>query len=257
MEIIIIALAAAFASLLTFFSGFGLGTLLMPVFALFFPVELAIAMTGVVHLANNLFKWGLVHKHINWKVALRFGLPAMAAAFFGAKLLLNLEQLAPWHHWQWGEKTFYITPLKCIIGVLLLIFALLELSPRFARWQVSENKMVAGGLLSGFFGGLSGHQGALRSAFLIKAGLSKEAFIATGVIIACMIDISRLSVYASRFGGLDADRHGGLMAVAIAAAFVGAVAGSRMLKKVTMKQVQWLVSVLLVTVALGLILGII
>lgn len=39
-----------------------------------------------------------------------------------------------------------------------------------------------GGLLSGFFGGLSGNQGALRSAFLLKAGLSKEAFIATGTV---------------------------------------------------------------------------
>ena len=44
--------------------------------------------------------------------------------------------------------------------------------------------LAAGGLLSGFLGGLSGHQGALRSAFLIKCGLSKEVFIASGVVIA-------------------------------------------------------------------------
>ena len=56
MEIILICLAAFLASLLTFFSGFGLGTILMPVFALFFPLEMAIALTGVVHLLNNLFK---------------------------------------------------------------------------------------------------------------------------------------------------------------------------------------------------------
>jgi len=35
MEFIIVALFALFASLLTFFSGFGLGTILTPVFALF------------------------------------------------------------------------------------------------------------------------------------------------------------------------------------------------------------------------------
>ncbi len=38
--------------------------------------------------------------------------------------------------------------------------------------------------MTGFFGGLSGMQGAMRSAFLAKSGLGKEAFIATGAVIA-------------------------------------------------------------------------
>ncbi|MFW6290263.1 MAG: hypothetical protein ACOC0R_04780 [Mariniphaga sp.] len=54
-ELIIISIAAFFTAVLTFFSGFGLGTILMPVFALFFPVDIAIALTGVVHFTNNLF----------------------------------------------------------------------------------------------------------------------------------------------------------------------------------------------------------
>ncbi len=53
--IIIICIVAFLTSILTFFSGFGLGTILMPVFALFFPVEVAIALTSVVHFSNNLF----------------------------------------------------------------------------------------------------------------------------------------------------------------------------------------------------------
>ena len=48
MELILIGLAALFTSALTLFSGFGLGTILMPVFALFFPLPLAIAATAVV-----------------------------------------------------------------------------------------------------------------------------------------------------------------------------------------------------------------
>ena len=55
MEIILISLAAFLTAILTFFSGFGLGTILMPVFAIFFPIDIAIALTGVVHFANNLF----------------------------------------------------------------------------------------------------------------------------------------------------------------------------------------------------------
>lgn len=84
MEIIIISLAAFITAILTFFSGFGLGTILTPVFMLFFPVDLAIALTGVVHFFNNLFKIMLVGKHANKKVLFRFGIPAIIAAFAGA-----------------------------------------------------------------------------------------------------------------------------------------------------------------------------
>ena len=41
----------------------------MPVFALFFPVPLAIAATAVVHLANNVFKLCLMARAVDWRVA--------------------------------------------------------------------------------------------------------------------------------------------------------------------------------------------
>ena len=44
---------ALLASGLTFFSGFGLGTLLLPAFALFVPVDRAIAVTAIVHFLNG------------------------------------------------------------------------------------------------------------------------------------------------------------------------------------------------------------
>ena len=74
----LICIAAFLASTLTFFSGFGLGTLLTPVFALFFPIQTAIAATAIVHLASNLFKVGLVGRDADWTVVARFGLPAAA-----------------------------------------------------------------------------------------------------------------------------------------------------------------------------------
>ena len=61
---------------LTLFSGFGLGTLLLPVFAFFFPLEVALAATAVIHMANNLFKVGLLSRQGDWEVVRRFGLPA-------------------------------------------------------------------------------------------------------------------------------------------------------------------------------------
>jgi hypothetical protein len=37
--------------------------------------------------------------------------------------------------------------------------------------QFGKEKLLIGGLLSGFIGDLSGLQGAIRSAFLMKSGL--------------------------------------------------------------------------------------
>ena len=63
VQYIVICAVALAVSGLTLFSGFGLGTLLMPVFAIFFPIEVAIAATAVVHLANNIFKLALLSRH--------------------------------------------------------------------------------------------------------------------------------------------------------------------------------------------------
>ena len=81
MEIIIISAAALIVAILTFFSGFGLGTILTPVFMIFFPTDLAIALTGVVHFFNNIFKLFLVGKNADKSVLLRFGIPAVIEGY--------------------------------------------------------------------------------------------------------------------------------------------------------------------------------
>jgi uncharacterized protein len=252
VEVIIICLVAFFTAVLTFFSGFGLGTILMPVFALFFPVDIAIALTGVVHFTNNLFKMALVGMKADKAVLLRFGIPAILASFAGAWLLLRLSDLPHLHQYELWGREFVITPLKLIIAVLLMIFSLLEVMPHNRQLMFGKNKLIIGGALSGFFGGLAGIQGALRSAFLIKSGLSKEAYIATGVIIASLVDFTRLSVYASRFAASGLSENAALLAGATLAAMAGAFAGKLLLPKITLRLVQVLVAVMLVMISVAL-----
>ncbi len=256
MNYFIICLVALIGSGLTLFSGFGLGTLLTPVFAFFFPLELAIAMTAIVHFANNLFKLGLVGKHADWAIVWRFGGPSVLAAFLGAFLLKQMSNLNVLASWQIGEKVFEITLLKIIIGILFIFFALWEILPSLSRLTFDKKHLVTGGLLSGFFGGLSGMQGALRSAFLTKVGLSKEVFIGTGVVIACLIDTARLSVYAERWSKNAPSFDYTLIAAATLSAFLGAYFGSKILTKITIQTIQNLVALLLFIFAILLILGI-
>ncbi|MDZ7647806.1 MAG: sulfite exporter TauE/SafE family protein [Cytophagales bacterium] len=256
-EIIIICLAALITSLLTFFSGFGLGTILLPVFAIFFPVDLAIALTGIVHFLNNIFKLSLVGLKADWHVVLRFGVPAFLAALLGAFILLRISDLQPIYTYHLWSREYAITPVKLIIAVLLILFSLMEVMPYFKNLQFGKDKLIIGGILSGFFGGLSGHQGALRSAFLIKSGLTKEAFIATGIVIACIVDFSRLGVYITRFSKTGLHENLTLVIAATASAFIGAYIGSKLLKKVTMGTVQLIVIILLILISIALGLGIV
>jgi len=57
---LVVGASALLAAGLTMYSGFGLGTLMLPVFALFFPVEMAVVATALVHGANNVFKVSLL-----------------------------------------------------------------------------------------------------------------------------------------------------------------------------------------------------
>ena len=91
MEILIISVVAFFAAILTFFSGFGLGTILTPVMMIFFPVEIAVAYTGIVHFSNNIFKLFIIGFNANKRVIIKFGIPAILAAFLGSYILVNLD----------------------------------------------------------------------------------------------------------------------------------------------------------------------
>jgi uncharacterized protein len=252
MEFILIPLVALGVSGLTLFSGFGLGTVLMPVFAVFFPVELAVALTGVVHFLNNLFKLALLGRHADRGAVLRFGLPAALLALVGARLLLWLSELAPLLSYTVGGRDFFVLPVKLTIALLMVGFAILELSPRFSRLSFDRRYLPLGGMLSGFFGGLSGHQGALRSAFLLHSGLTKESFIATGVVIAALVDAGRLTVYGAHFASTGLGENVPLLAVTTLFAFGGAFLGNRLLKKVTLRTIQVIVGVMLIGLAAGL-----
>ncbi len=257
MEIVIISITAFLVAILTFFSGFGLGTILTPVFMIFFPVDLAIGLTGVVHFFNNIFKLFLVGRNANKEVVLRFGIPAVLAAMLGSWLLINITDLEPLFTYEALGKQFVVYPVKFIISILLIIFASIDLIPYFNKLQFGKEKLPFGGALSGFFGGLSGNQGALRSAFLIKAGLSKEAFVATAVVVSTFVDFTRLSIYATKFTKAGLTDNLSLVFCATLSAIAGAYIGNKLLKKVTLKFLQISIAILLIVISLALGSGII
>jgi uncharacterized membrane protein YfcA len=151
------------------------------------------------------------------------------------------------------------TAASLTVGLVMIAFAVLELQPWFQQLAAPPRLMPLGGAITGFIGGLSGQQGAFRSMFLLKSGLDPARFIATGVLIAILIDVSRLPTYAIAFTDTDklrlAGREGALVAVATLCAFAGAYLGTRYLARATIVVVRLIVASLMLVIGAALAVG--
>ncbi len=266
MPFIVVAVASLIAALLSLISGFGLGTLLLPAFAVFFPMAVAVAAVAVVHLANNIFKLGLVGRWADRKAVVAFGVPAVFASAGGALVLGLLSDLRPLASYALGGREFRVMPVDLVIGLLIVAFAFVEFLPFVGRLTFDRRYLPLGGLLSGFFGGLSGHQGAFRSAFLVKSGLSREAFLGTNVACAVLVDVARIAVYFGTRGASFLTQHaekiqggnaGLLVVVGIAFAFAGSFVGSLIFRKMTLHGIQRIVGAMLVVLGLAIAAGLV
>ncbi|GAB4188123.1 MAG: sulfite exporter TauE/SafE family protein [Simkaniaceae bacterium] len=256
MIYLIIASSSLLAALLTFFSGFGMGTILMPIFAIFFPVPVAIGITALVHFLNNLLKFLLLIKSINWRITLIFGGAAVSTAAFGAWLLSIFSQMDPlWNYRIFGFSAS-ITPVKLLVGILLMVFATVELFP-IPKFAIDAKALIFGGFLSGFFGGLSGHQGAFRSIFLIGSQITKKPFVATSASISFFVDLVRIIIYGFTLKAFFAQIDYAFLFIAVVFAFLGILIGFFLLKSITISFIRKIIMAMLYVLALFLISGLI
>jgi hypothetical protein len=85
--------------------------------------------------------------------------------------------------------------LTRVLGGLLLLTAVAQLTGWSSRWQPRGPVVALFGLLSGFFGGIAGNQGGLRSAALTAFGLPPLGFVATATATGLLVDAARTPVY--------------------------------------------------------------
>lgn len=218
-------LAAAFA----LFSGFGLGTILTPVFLLFYEPKVAIFLVAIVHLLNNLLKFSLFKKHIDLEVLRRFGILSIVGAFLGA----------------FGQMYLANEFLKRLVGLLLMFLGSKEIMPSKLEFRFPKAFDPIGGFLSGLVGGLIGNQGAIRTAFLLNYPMSKETFIATGVVIACVIDFTRIPIYWVSYGQSLLNSWQ-MLALLVGVTFLGTLFGTMLLKRFSIEHFRKFVATVLI-----------
>ncbi|HAP66502.1 MAG TPA: hypothetical protein DCQ99_01525 [Nitrospinae bacterium] len=216
INIIIPAVTAFLAAALTLMTGFGLGTILTPVFLLFYDVKIAILIVAVVHLLNNLLKFSLFSRHINTEILKRFGILIITGAFIGAFLQGWMNSGA----------------VKVLLGISLIFLGLKEASGLGEKARLPKQIDFIGGFLSGLLGGLVGNQGAIRSAYLLNYNIPKETFIATATIIASIVDVTRIPLYIVNGREIMANNMA-LLFITTISAFAGTFIGKKLFEKIS------------------------
>ena len=229
--IVFAMVATLLAAALTVPAGFGLATMLTPVMLLWLEPHLAIAAVAVVHAVHNGWKLVLLKGDVDFSAVKRYGWAMIFGAFIGASLSTSIDP----------------KPLLIVIGVALILLPMLSISERWTNYRLPEAEDRWGGFGSGFMGGLTGHQGALRAMFLQRRLPDKTAYAATAALLALVVDLSRLPVYLFS-GGEELIEYLPLVGGSVVSAIIGVHLGKRWLKK-------WKKSFISTMITIGIILS--
>jgi len=196
-------------------SGFGIGSLLTPLLAARYGIKLAVAMVSVPHLVGTAARFLGLRKQVDRRVFLNFGILSAAGGLAGA--LLNARAGSP--------------VLAMVFGCLLVFAAVSGLTGFVERMRFGRSTAWIAGGLSGFFGGLVGNQGGIRSAALLGFDIRKEALVATATAIALIVDGARMPVYFA-FEMKDMLAGWPILLTTIAGVLLGTLWGVRLLRRI-------------------------
>ena len=210
----ITAAASVLAGAIASVSGFGIGSLLTPLFDVPYDMRLAVAAVSIPHMIATSLRLWLMRRDVDRRVLRSFGLMSAAGGLTGA--ILQQYATAP--------------GLTIVFAVLLIGAGLAGLTGLSERLRFGPRTGWIAGVLSGMLGGLVGNQGGIRSAALLGSQLSPAAFVATATAAGLIVDAAGMPVYvmmeqARLLAGLD------VIAVATVGVVVGTVAGRPILRR--------------------------
>lgn len=171
-----------FSELIGTLSGVSSSTIFVPLGRLFESAQITLVLTAVLHVLGNTVRTFLYWRHIDWKLVISFGGPAVLMTGVGA----YFSNMVP------GNYNSYL------LGIFLITFSLVML--KFPHTQLFAGKYLPfiGGALSGFLTGMIGSGGAVRSLALAVFQLNPLTFVSTSTLIDFGGDIVRLFVYLKK-----------------------------------------------------------
>jgi uncharacterized membrane protein YfcA len=237
MEIALILFVVVVASGIGTMTGFGASTIMVPVMLLFYSLPQTLFFVGIIHFFGNLWKLLLFRKGLNWRLILSFGIPGIAATYFGALLVFSISAAT----------------LSRILGSFLIIYVIYLFVESSFRIRPNLVFGACGGALSGFLAGIFGIGGAVRSLFLTAFDLPKAVYISTAGAIAIFIDATRLTAYFKNGARLPVLLLYGLP-LFIVASFLGAAIAKRIVDRIPQSHFRKIIAVFLLLMGIKLLL---
>lgn len=214
-EHLLFLLAAYISAVLATIAGFGSSTLMVPVAVFFMDIKTAVFVVACFHLFNNIFKIKVFWGKIDFNLFLRFGIPSILFAFWGAVYI----SAAP------------VDLIQKVLAIFLIVFSLLSLLRHNYRIKANMLNAVIGGCSSGFLAGLIGLGGALRASFLTAFNLPKEIYVATAAMIALVVDLTRIPTYVLR-GTFENNVYIRSLPFLVICAYLGVKTGKALLNRI-------------------------
>jgi uncharacterized membrane protein YfcA len=176
---LLISLLTIFANFINTLTGFGTGTIMIPILVSFFPLAQTFLFVAIIHWFAEVWKIILFRRGIHWRLIAAFGIPSIVGTYLGARLVFIVSQ----------------TLLLQFLGIFLIGYALFSFINPTISFAPRPLTAIVGGFLSGFCAGFLGLVGALLSVFLIIFDLPKKVYLATMGMILLIIDSVRISTY--------------------------------------------------------------
>ncbi|MDP3793635.1 MAG: sulfite exporter TauE/SafE family protein, partial [Candidatus Uhrbacteria bacterium] len=217
-------------------TGFGTSTLMIPVLVIFFPPVEAIFLVAIIHWFGNIWKVTLFRSGFNLRLLALFGVVGLVTSYLGAYISLGANEEV----------------LLRVLGAFLAGYALFVAFQ--SRFKVPAGNLTAlsGGALSGFFAGMFGIGGAIRSAFLSAFDLPKAVFIATAGAIGLLVDSTRIIVYFTGGATLPRELWYGLI-LFIPVSFLGAQIAKKVVNRIPQNKFRIVIAVFLLAIGIKLI----
>ena len=235
---LLVTCAGLFGGAIASIAGFGIGSLLTPAIAYATGTKLAVAVVSVPHAIGTSIRFWRFRRDVDWRIVRSFGVTSAAGGLTGA--LLNT----------WATSR----ALELVFGSLLILAGISQVTGMAKRWRLRGTLAWLGGALSGFFGGLVGNQGGIRTAAMLGFEVDKRQFVATTTAVALLIDLARVPVYvAVETAALV--RMWPIIVFATIGVIAGTFFGEKLLARVPEQKFRAVVGVLLLALGVSFLLG--
>jgi uncharacterized protein len=178
----------------------------------------------------------LFRKGFNLRLLMLFGVTGLITSYIGAFISLGSNEQI----------------LLRVLGLFLVSYALFLMFQSNFKIAAVDSMALSGGALSGFFAGMFGIGGAIRSMFLSAFNLPKAVYIATAGAIGLLVDSTRIITYFTGGATLPKELWWGLL-LFIPVSFVGAQIAKHILDRIPQDKFRIVIAFFLLLIGIKLV----